>query len=75
MSSDTKESQCAPLPPPPFCREVEPQPNFQKGGSWQDLNFQRGVAGKREMIFLGGGCNFYIKNKLKFEIFNGKKSV
>ena len=38
------------------------QPNFQKG----ELD--------RISIFRGG-CNFYIKNKLKFEIFNDKKSL
>ena len=41
-------------------------------GAWQDLNFQRGLLGKRVVIF-SGGCNFYIQNKLKSEIFNDKK--
>ena len=29
--------------------------------------FKKGLGG------VGWGCNFYIKNKLKSEIFNGKK--
>ena len=33
-----------------------------------DLNFERGVAGKK-------GGNFYKKTKLKSEIFNGKESL
>ena len=27
---------------------------FKKGGAWQDLNFQRGVAGKEEDDFFQG---------------------
>ena len=54
------------------------QPNFQKGGGltgpqllewgcWEKgrWHFSRG--------WVGGGCNFHIKNKLKSEIFNDKK--
>ena len=37
------------------------QPNFQKGGTWQDLNFLRGVAGKEGVSFFREGCNFHIK--------------
>ena len=33
-------------PPPPFCWGVEPPTKFSKGGACQDLNFQRGFAGK-----------------------------
>ena len=45
-------------------------PNFQKREAWQNLTF-RGVAG----TFLVG-CSFSKKkNKLKFEIFNNKKSL
>ena len=62
--------------PPPslfFCwGELNLQPNFQKGGVWQDRNFKRGVAGKEGSDFFQGGCNFHIKNKLKSEIFNDK---
>ena len=50
-------------------------PNFQKGGAKQDFNFESGVAGKKRVTFFIGGCNFYKKNKLKSEIFNGKKSL
>ena len=37
--------------------------------------FQRGVAGKELGDFFQGGCNFYMENKLKFEISNDKKSL
>ena len=39
------------------------QPNFQKGGASQDLNFYRGVAEKEGVTFFrrGAGCNFHIK--------------
>ena len=47
------------------------QPNFQKRRAWQDL-FRRWLLGKRGWLFSGEGCSFYIKNKLKFEIFNDK---
>ena len=53
-------------------------PNFQeKEGAWQDLNFQRVVACKKGGDFFQGGwgCSFYIKNKLKYKIFNDKKSL
>ena len=52
-------------------------PNFQKGrGAWQDLNFEKEVAGKDGCdVFQGEGWNFYIKNNLKSEIFNDKKSL
>ena len=41
-------------------------PNLQKGGAWQDLNFDRGVAGKEGGNFFqggggGGGLQFYKK--------------
>ena len=54
--------------------------NFQKGGAWQDLSpqisgFQRVVAGKDRGDFFQRGCSFYIKNKLKSEIFNDKKGL
>ena len=45
-------------------------PNFKKrAGAWQDLDFLEGVT------FLRRVCNFYKKNKLKSEIFTGKKSL
>ena len=56
---------------------VNLQPNFQKG--------ERGLKGPQLLkggwwerggdIFQGGGCNFYIKDKVKSEIFNDKKSL
>ena len=42
-------------------------PNFQKGGLDRTSTF-------REIEFFQGGCDFHIKNKLKSEIFNDKKS-
>ena len=72
MSQDTKESQWA---APLSAGGLSLQPNFQKGGAWQDLNFQKGVAGKKVDDFLQMGYNFYIKNKLKPEMFNDKKSL
>ena len=45
-------------------------PNFQKGGAWQDLNLERGVAKKEGgNFFRGGWLQFYEKNKLKSEIY------
>ena len=50
----------------------------KKRGAWQDLNLKRGFAAKEGVIFSGSGggvgCSFYIKSKLKSEIFNDKKS-
>ena len=44
-----------PLPP---CAqgggELSLQPNFQKGGAWQDLNFYRRVPRKEGWLFSGG---------------------
>ena len=53
------------------------RPNFQKGGGGglTDNNFLKRVAGKEVGDFLQGGCIFRIKNKLKSEIFNDKKSL
>ena len=34
---------------------------------------ERVVAGKDRGEFFQGSCSFYIKNKLKYEIFNDKK--
>ena len=33
-----------------------------------------GVGGKEGVNFSGGGCNFYIENKVKSEKINDKKS-
>ena len=45
--------------------------NFQKAGGL-DRTLTRIKGGD---LFEGEGCNFYIKNKLKSEIFNGKRSL
>ena len=68
-----------PSPAPPFLLVGEGlnlQPNFQKGGAWQDLSFYRGAAGKEGVTFFRGwGLQFSKKKnkKLKSEIFNDKK--
>ena len=49
-------------------------PNFQKRGAWQDLSFDRCLAGKEGVTGQrggGGGYSFFIKNKLKSEIYTG----
>ena len=60
---------------PPFClfaggRGVEPPTKFLKSGGLAGFQFLEGVAGKEGRV-----CSFYIKNILKFEIFNKKKSL
>ena len=60
--------------PIPFSRRgLNLLPNFQKGGEGLDSTsiFRGGLLEKEG----GGGCNFYIKSELKYEIFNGKKSL
>ena len=60
----------------PERRNMQLLPNFQKGeriSAWKDLSFYRGVSGKEDMTFSRGGCSFYIKRKIKSEIFNDKK--
>ena len=55
---------------------VEPLTKFSKkggGGLDRTLVFRGVLVRKRGMAFLRRGCNFYVKNKLKFEIFNDKK--
>ena len=47
---------------------------FKKGGLDKTSTFREGLLGKRGVTFFRGGRNFQIKNKLKSEIFNGKKS-
>ena len=52
------------------------QPNFQKEGGLDRISTFRGVLlGKRGVTLFRGGCNFHIKNKLKSEIVNDKKSL
>ena len=57
-------------------------PNFQKRGrggeggeALQDLDFQRGLLGNRRVTFFSGDCRFYIKNKVKSEIFHNEISL
>ena len=65
---------------PPFLQGggeggVSLQPNFQKGGAWQDLNFKRGLLGKRGVTFFLGGLQLSYKNELKSETFSEKKFI
>ena len=52
------------------------QPNFQKGGLDRTSSFRGGCweIGDDFFHFFSGGWNLHIKNKLKSEIFNDKKS-
>ena len=52
---------------------VESPAKFSKGGLDRTLIFRGGLVRKRGDLF-EGGCNFHVKNKPKFEIFNDKKS-
>ena len=52
-------------------RGVEPHTKFSKSRGL-DRTLTRKKGGD---LFEGEGCNFYIKNKLKSEIFNGKRSL
>ena len=61
--------------PPPFCRGLSLQPNFQKGGVDRTSTLEEGCWERGSDFFQWGGCNFHIKNKLKSEIFNDKKSL
>ena len=54
---------------------VSLQPNFQKGGGLTGPQLLEGGCWERGGDFFQGGCNFHIKNKLKSEIFNDKKSL
>ena len=51
------------------------QPNFQKGGGgWTITQFIEAIACKEGSDFFKG-YSFYIKNKLKYEIFNDEKGL
>ena len=54
---------------------VEPPTKFPKWGLDKTSAFRGGLLRKRRMSFFRGGCNFHVKNKLKSEIFNDKKSL
>ena len=48
---------------------------FKKRGLGKTSTFREELLGKRGLAFFRGDCNFHIKNKLKSEIFNDKKSL
>ena len=70
-------------------RNIVCTPSFQLGLGWgvgwvelkkgldRTLIVREGLVGKRRDLLGegGGGSNFYIKNKLKSEMFNDKKSL
>ena len=61
---------------PPFLQgRVEPPTKYSKRMGLTGPQLLEGVAGKEGGDFFQGGCNFHIKNKLKSEIFNNKKSL
>ena len=65
-------------PPPPFFQgeeEVEPPTKFSKGAGLTGSQLLEGIAGKEGGDLFQGGCNFHIKNKLKSQIINDKKSL
>ena len=47
---------------------------FKKGGGLTEPQLLERDSWEREDDFVHGGCDFHIKNKLKSEIFNDKKS-
>ena len=52
---------------------VSLRPNVQKGWEFERISIFKGrLLGKRGLLF-SGGLHFYIKSKLKSEIFNDKK--
>ena len=67
----------------PFCKGgggggVEPPTNFSKrSGLEKTLIFRGGLVKRKGVTFLRGGvggeAQFYVKNKIKSEIFNDKK--
>ena len=67
---------CTPPPSPPFCWGVELLPIFQKGGGLTGSQFNRGGCWERGLDLFGrGDCSFYIKNKVKCQMFNSKKNL
>ena len=66
--------------PPSLLRRLNLQPNFQKkGGLERTSTLRGGLLAKRGVTFCRGKgarcCKFHQKNKLKSELFNGKKSL
>ena len=78
FKNQVKPLVCTPLP---LCwggKGLSFQPIFQKGaGALTGSQFLEGVAGKEASAetFYKEGCSFYIKNKLKSQIFNNKKCL
>ena len=68
----TIHSQCAPLL---SAGGWAFNTNFKNGGGLTRSQLLEGVCWERGGNFFQGGCNFDIKNKLKSEIFNDKKSL
>ena len=65
---------------PHFCRgaregRLSVQPNFEKEAGLTGPQPLKGGCWERVACFFQGGCNCHIKNKLKSEIFNDKKSL
>ena len=61
---------------PSFCwggRGLSLLPYFLNGGLDRISVFRGELLGKMGVNFFRGGCGFYIKSKLKSEIFNDKK--
>ena len=54
---------------------VEPPTKFPNRGGLGKTSTFRGGCWERGGDFFREGCNFYIKNKLKSEIFNDKKNL
>ena len=59
----------------PKSHSVPPTKFSKRGGLDRTSTVRGGLLGKMEMTFFRGSCNFYVKNKLKSEIFNNKKSL
>ena len=53
----------------------KPPTKFSKRGGLTGPTLLEGGCWERGGDFFQGGCNFHIKNKLKSEIFNDKKSL
>ena len=74
--SDISLRECAPPapsppPPPVFCSGSWASDQIFKKGALDKISIFRGrLLEKRGVTFFRGGCSFYVKNKLKSEIFN-----
>ena len=61
---------------PSFCWGAKPPMKFSKReGGLDRTSILRGGCWERGDNFFQEGCNFYVKNQLKSEIFNDKKNV